>query len=108
MSMYTPIITDKETALTLVSLNGVNLQFCSEELRDDYDVVLDAVSNYGLSLRIVSERLKNNEDIVFNAYNNNNQSKEFAGDYIKTHWKKLEKTWNLDKKEKVTLTRSRF
>lgn len=109
MSIYTPIITDKETALTLVNLNGVNLQFCTEELRDDYDVVLDAVSNYGLSLRLASERLQNNENIVFTAYINNDQAKEFAGDYLKEHWDELEIAWLYDKmKKSEILVRNRF
>ena len=93
MSIYTPIITDKETAMLLVSVSGVNLQFCTDELRDNFDVVLEAVSNYGLSLRLASERLQNDSTIVFTACKNDSRAKEFAGDRISNNWDWLSKVW---------------
>jgi hypothetical protein len=54
---------NKELILYLVEKNGDILQYASDALKDDYDVVLEAVNCSEESLRFASDRLKNNRTI---------------------------------------------
>ena len=55
---------DKEVALAAVKRNGLVLDCCSKELKDDFDIVLAAVSNNGVSIKYASDNLKDNKKIV--------------------------------------------
>ena len=57
------VITDKKKALEYVLEDGFNLKDCSDELRNDKEVVLAAVRNEGLALQFASEEL--HKDIPF-------------------------------------------
>ena len=55
---------NKEEVLKEVKGNGCALEFTSDTLKDDFDVVMTAVkSNYN-ALEYVSDRLKNNKEIL--------------------------------------------
>tara|TARA_R110002072_G_scaffold301723_1_gene482146 strand:- start:2350 stop:3345 length:996 start_codon:yes stop_codon:yes gene_type:complete len=71
-------ISDKQTALKVVSDDYEQFQCCSEELKNDWDVVLAAVKNYGLNLEYASSDLQANEEIVNEAINENGEALKFA------------------------------
>ena len=57
------IITDKNEALIAVKQNGYALQYVSDRLRDDPEIVKIAVRQYGEALKYVSDRLRNNIEL---------------------------------------------
>ena len=57
-------ITDKEEALKAVEQDGLKLEECSDELRNDKDVVLEAVRNREKAMKFVSEDLRNDEEVI--------------------------------------------
>lgn len=63
---------------SLVEQNGVYLEFASNRLKDNMDIVKAAVKNNGLSLRFASEELRNDKEIVLEAINQNPKAIEFA------------------------------
>ena len=58
---------DRNVTLLAVESNGMNLQFVSDDLRDDADVVRAAVRQRGSALQYASARLRNDSDTVFAA-----------------------------------------
>lgn len=72
--------------MVAVQNDGTALQFASDELRNDKDIVLNAVKQNGSSLKLASERLQNDKDIVMTAVQQNRYalmyaSKELQEDY---------------------------
>ncbi len=65
--------------LFAVSQDGLMLQFASEKLRDNCEVVLTAVRQNGRALEFASERLKNDFTIVNSAIKQNEWSRFFIG-----------------------------
>jgi hypothetical protein len=63
---------------TLVKENGSNLEFASNRLKDNMDIVKSAIENNGLSLQFISEELRNDKEIVLMAINQNPKAIEFA------------------------------
>ena len=59
------------------------LQFSSERLRNDKDVVLNAVEKNGVCLQFASDNLKNDREIVLIAVQNDGQALEYASDNLK-------------------------
>ena len=57
---------NKEIALTAIK-NGVSLEYVSDELKKDRNVVLEAVRRNGHQLKYVSEKLKDDLLVVLNA-----------------------------------------
>ena len=53
------MITDKNEALIVVRQNGYALEYASEELRNDREVVLEAVKQDDWALRYASDELQN-------------------------------------------------
>ena len=47
------------------------LEFASQELRSDKEVVLEAVKNCGSALEFASQNLRRDEEIVYSAVKNN-------------------------------------
>ena len=76
--MSVPIITDKPTALDSVTVDGLSLQFLSDDLRKDYDIVEAAVIQNGTALQFASSALKANTTIIYAALTNTESSFEFA------------------------------
>jgi hypothetical protein len=58
---------DKEVVFKAVEKHGSSLKYASDALKDDKEVVLKAVEKYGSSLEFASERLQKNPEIVFAA-----------------------------------------
>lgn len=50
--------------------NGLELQYVSDELKDNYDIVYTAVCNKGKSLKYASDKLKQNKQIILKAIDN--------------------------------------
>lgn len=87
---------DRDYMLAAIKERGSNLQFCSEALRNDPDLVIRAVASaysrrdvplqhFGFSspLEYASDELKQNNDFVRRAIRHDWKSLEFAGDQIK-------------------------
>jgi len=55
---------NKNIVIEAVKQNGLVLQLISNELKNDKDVVLQAVKQNGLSLKYASEELKNDIDFL--------------------------------------------
>lgn len=79
---YIPTIFKNNKAIVLSAINNQSktkrgqlgndspLQYASESLRDDMDVVLAAIQNDGKAISHVSDKLKNNVDLVFESLKN--------------------------------------
>jgi hypothetical protein len=65
---------DKQLVLTIVKKNGFVLAYSSERLKDDKEVVMAAVQTDGWSLQYASDRLKDDYDVVMASVGN----KEFS------------------------------
>jgi hypothetical protein len=63
---------------SLVRQNGAKLEFASNRLKDNKDIVEAAVKNNGLSLQFASGELRNDKEIVLEAINQNPKAIEFA------------------------------
>ncbi|MDA7705641.1 DUF4116 domain-containing protein [Rickettsiales bacterium] len=55
---------DKEVVLEVVKKDGLALKFASEELRGDREVVLAAVKQDGYALELVSEKLRGDKEVA--------------------------------------------
>jgi len=60
-------ITDKQEALKAVFEDGMKLEECSAELRNNKDVVIKAVENREKAMMFVSEELKCDEEVIESA-----------------------------------------
>ena len=63
-------ITDKEEALKAVEQDGMKLKECSDELRNDKDVVITALMNRERAMEFVPEELKYDEEVLRRALAN--------------------------------------
>jgi hypothetical protein len=61
-----------------VLINGMALQFGSEDLKDEKDIVLEAVLRDGRALQFASEPLRNDHDVVLAAVAQNGSALPFA------------------------------
>lgn len=66
-----------------VEINGLNLQFASEELRNDKEIVLEAVQNRGSALQYASVELKNDREIVLEAIKFDKEAIQYASEEMK-------------------------
>ncbi len=69
---------------SLESGNILGLQFISNELCDDYEIIMKAVKAAGIALNFASERLKNNKDIVLAAMRNQAWSLKAASEELRS------------------------
>lgn len=74
---------DKEIILA-ASING-SIQFLSEELRDDREIVELAVTNWGMELEYASTRLRNDKVVVMKAVQKYPQALKFASQRLQYH-----------------------
>ena len=63
-----------------VKINGQELYYASEELRDDEEVVYEAVKNKGIILKYASKRLRAKKDIVIAAIQSDKRAKMYISD----------------------------
>lgn len=73
----------KLSTLTTVRSRGFALQFVSDLLKNDKEVVLEAVKNYGRALEYAGELPKNDKEVVLEAVKQNGSALEYAGDLLK-------------------------
>lgn len=73
-------ITDKQEALNAVSEDGMRLEECSDELRNDKDVVEEAVRNREKAIMFVSDELQSNEEVIRSAFVRNVATREDEGE----------------------------
>jgi hypothetical protein len=69
--------------LEAVRNNGDSLEFASDELNNDKNIVLEAVMENGFSLEFASDELKNDKNIVLEAVKRDGRSLEYASDELK-------------------------
>ena len=55
---------NREYVIEAVSKNGKLLEFATERLQDDEDIVKSALQNTGEALEFASQRLKDNKEIA--------------------------------------------
>lgn len=78
------MITDKELLINIFRADKNRiLEFASDELRDDKEVVLEAVEKDGCSLRLASERLKDDKEFLMSLVKKNGFSLYYASDRLK-------------------------
>lgn len=93
---------DKEVALAAVKRNGLVLDCCSKELKDDFDIVLAAVSNNGVSIQYASDNLKDNKKIVDAALKNKSDAINYLSNHMKTQ-KLEEERLRLENEQKLEI-----
>lgn len=76
---------DKEIVLEAVKANGYALQFASDELKSDKEIVLKAVKESGYALKYASDELKNDIEIVLEAVKENGYALKYASDELKAN-----------------------
>ena len=69
--------------MAAVSKYGYNLQYASDELKNDKEVVLASVNKDGDALEFASDELKNDKEIVLTALAKNLSPLEFASEELK-------------------------
>ena len=76
---------DREVVITAISnSNGQALKYASEQLKNDREVVITAISNSnGQALKYASEQLKNDRKIVMTALKYNSDLLKHASDELK-------------------------
>eukprot|EP00928_Gymnodinium_smaydae_P096262 TRINITY_DN8461_c0_g2_i1.p1 TRINITY_DN8461_c0_g2~~TRINITY_DN8461_c0_g2_i1.p1 ORF type:complete len:328 (-),score=54.04 TRINITY_DN8461_c0_g2_i1:339-1322(-) len=70
---------DKQVLLEVLKMNPFALEFASDELRANIDVVELAVSEAGMALQFASPSLKEDRDLVLRAVATNVHALQFAG-----------------------------
>ena len=78
-----PLRNDVNVVKLAVSKDGWALQYASEPLQNDVNVVKLAVSNYGSALKHASKLLQNDENVVKIAVSGDGVSLEFASEKLK-------------------------
>ena len=84
---------DKDIINKLKS-NSYALQYESDELKNNFDIIKIVVSNYGHALEFASNELKNNFDIVKIAVSNYKSALEYASDELKKIFNIVKMTTN--------------
>ena len=74
---------DHEIVMTAVSQDGLALQFATEELRGDREIVMAAVSQHGGALQFATEELKADREIVRTAVSKTGWALEYASKDLK-------------------------
>ena len=74
---------DREIVLAAVTKSGSALEFASDKLKDDKEIVLTAVTNRGYSLQYASTKLKDDKEIVLVAVTNGGFALQYASDKLK-------------------------
>ena len=69
---------DYDFVLSQIKQYGTALQFASEKLQDNEEIVKEAVSQNGYVLYYASEKLQNNEEIVLEAMKQNRRALTYA------------------------------
>ena len=75
----------KEVVMVAVTsgLSSHALQYASDELKNDKEVVMAAVNHYGYNLKYASDELKGDKEVVIAAVTNHKCNLQFASDEMK-------------------------
>jgi hypothetical protein len=73
---------DPEIVISAIKQDGLNLQFADSKFKKDKNLAILAIKNNG-SLEFLSKTLKNNKEIVLLALKNNASQLQFASDTLK-------------------------
>ncbi len=76
---------DKDVVMAAVKQVGWTLHYATNELKNDRDVVMSAVIQDGHALRYSSQKLKNDEKVVMTAVKNNPDSFYWASDLLRNN-----------------------
>ena len=71
---------DKEVVLAAITEDGRALEYASDELKNDKEVVLAAVTQYGRALEYASDELKNDKDVVLAAVTEDGWALQYSSD----------------------------
>ena len=74
---------DREIVLAALSKNGRALQYATEELKGDREIVLAVVSKHGLALQFATEELKGDREIVLAAVSKDGRALNYATNRLK-------------------------
>ena len=74
---------DREVVMTAVSRTGWALRFTSEELRGDREIVMKAVSQFGWALEYASEELRGDREIVMTTVSHVSLCLQFASEELR-------------------------
>jgi hypothetical protein len=66
-----------------ISIDGINLEYSSDSLKDNKRLVYKAVKNNALALQFASAELRNDKEIVMEALRSNKGVFEFASEELK-------------------------
>ena len=77
------MVVDSYQPLQLSNEDGLALQFCSEELRGDFEIVMEAVSQHGQALEYAIEKLQSDRKIVMQAVSQDGCALQFASEDLK-------------------------
>ena len=75
---------DRNLVTTAVSQDGYALKYASKELRSDRDVVLAAVSRFGEALGYAPEELRSDRDLMMTAVSKNGGALKFASEELRS------------------------
>ena len=64
------------------------MQYASDELKNDKNIVMEAVKQYGGALYFASDELKNDKSIVMEAVKQDGSALDFASDELKKYFSK--------------------
>ena len=76
---------DKDVVMVAVAQNGLALEYASDELKNDKEVVMAAVTQKGLALQYASAELKNDKEVVLAAVAQNVLALKYASDDLKNN-----------------------
>lgn len=76
---------NRDLVLTVVQQCGSALQYAAADMKDDGRIVLAAVQNDGLALKSVSEQMKKNEWVVMAAVQENGLAIQYAAEEMKNN-----------------------
>lgn len=74
---------DREVVLAAVNHYGPALEYASDDLKADKEIVLEAVKLWGSNLEYASDDLKADKDVVLAAVTNTGRALEYASDNLK-------------------------
>ena len=75
---------DREFVLVAVKENGLTLQYASDELKADREIVLEAIRNSrGHALEWASNELKGDREVVLEAVNKSGRNLQYASEALK-------------------------
>ncbi|KAL9655384.1 hypothetical protein ABK040_011225 [Willaertia magna] len=72
------LINNEEYVLSILTLNGLELQFVNDEMKNNRNIVLTAVKENGNALKFASFELRNDKEIVREAIKKNPLSFQYA------------------------------